>query len=72
MREKGTQTSPFGSPGRIGHDSSAFYADKRFLQDLHGSTILIEYPLNYPRLYFSPACNLASRYAFFYKALFKG
>ena len=30
MREKGTRTSPFGSPGRIGHDSSAFYAGKLY------------------------------------------
>jgi hypothetical protein len=27
-RRKTTQTSSFGSPGRIGHDASAFYAGK--------------------------------------------
>jgi DNA modification methylase len=29
-RRKGTKTSAFGSPGRIGHDSSAFYAGKLY------------------------------------------
>jgi site-specific DNA-methyltransferase (adenine-specific) len=30
MRRRGTQTSPFGSPGRINHDSTAFYASKLY------------------------------------------
>lgn len=30
MRKRGTQTSPFGSPGRINHDSSPFYASKLY------------------------------------------
>lgn len=29
-RKKGTQTSSFGSPGRIGHDSTAFYASRLY------------------------------------------
>ena len=29
-RRKGTRTSAFGSPGRIGHDSSAFYASRLY------------------------------------------
>ncbi len=29
-RKRGTQTSSFGSPGRINHDSSAFYASKLY------------------------------------------
>ena len=29
-RKRGTQTSPFGSPGRINHDSTAFYASKLY------------------------------------------
>jgi len=29
-RQKGTKTSSFGSPGRIGHDSSSFYASKLY------------------------------------------
>lgn len=29
-RKNGTKTSAFGSPGRIGHDSSAFYASKLY------------------------------------------
>jgi DNA modification methylase len=29
-RKKGTKTSKFGSPGRIGHDSSSFYASKLY------------------------------------------
>ena len=29
-RKKGTQTSPFGSPGRINHDSTAFYASRLY------------------------------------------
>lgn len=29
-QRKGTKTSSFGSPGRIGHDSSAFYASKLY------------------------------------------
>ena len=28
--KKGTQTSSFGSPGRISHDSTAFYASKLY------------------------------------------
>jgi len=30
MRRRGTQTSPFGSPGRINHDSTSFYASKLY------------------------------------------
>jgi len=30
MRKRGTQTSPFGSPGRINHDSTAFYTSKLY------------------------------------------
>jgi len=30
MRRRGTQTSPFGSPGRINHDSTAFYTSKLY------------------------------------------
>jgi len=30
VRRKGTQTSSFGSPGRINHDSSSFYASKLY------------------------------------------
>jgi site-specific DNA-methyltransferase (adenine-specific) len=29
-RKKGTQTSPFGSPGRINHDSTPFYTSKLY------------------------------------------
>jgi len=29
-RKPGTKTSPFGSPGRVGHDASAFYAGKMY------------------------------------------
>jgi len=29
-RRRGTQTSPFGSPGRINHDSTPFYASKLY------------------------------------------
>ena len=29
-RRKGTQTSPFGSPGRINHDSTSFYTSKLY------------------------------------------
>ncbi len=29
-KKKGTRTSPFGSPGRVGHDSSSFYASKLY------------------------------------------
>ena len=29
-RRRGTQTSPFGSPGRINHDSSPFYASRLY------------------------------------------
>ena len=29
-RKRGTQTSPFGSPGRINHDSTSFYASKLY------------------------------------------
>lgn len=29
-RKRGTQTSPFGSPGRINHDSTPFYASKLY------------------------------------------
>jgi DNA modification methylase len=29
-KRKGTKTSPFGSPGRIGHDSTPFYASKLY------------------------------------------
>jgi len=29
-RKRGTQTSPFGSPGRINHDSTAFYTSKLY------------------------------------------
>ena len=30
QRKRGTQTSPFGSPGRINHDSATFYASKLY------------------------------------------
>jgi site-specific DNA-methyltransferase (adenine-specific) len=30
MRKRSTRTSPFGSPGRIAHDSSAFYASRLY------------------------------------------
>lgn len=30
QRKRGTQTSSFGSPGRIGHDSTRFYASKLY------------------------------------------
>jgi site-specific DNA-methyltransferase (adenine-specific) len=30
MRKRGTQTSSFGSPGRINHDSTAFYTSKLY------------------------------------------
>jgi len=29
-RKRGTQTSPFGSPGRINHDSTSFYSSKLY------------------------------------------
>ena len=29
-RKRGTQTSPFGSPGRINHDSTPFYTSKLY------------------------------------------
>lgn len=28
--QRGTQTSPFGSPGRINHDSTRFYSSKLY------------------------------------------
>ena len=30
QRKKGTQTSSFGSPGRVNHDSTAFYTSKLY------------------------------------------
>ena len=30
QRKKGTKTSSFGSPGRINHDSSSFYASRLY------------------------------------------
>ncbi|UCD86036.1 MAG: site-specific DNA-methyltransferase, partial [Deltaproteobacteria bacterium] len=30
QRRKGTKTSAFGSPGRIGHDSTSFYASRLY------------------------------------------
>src|SRR5512138_2180772 len=35
-KRKSTKTSAFGSPGRSGHDSSSFYADKLYADQLKG------------------------------------
>jgi len=43
---KTTKTSSFGSPGRVGHDSSAFYAGKLYDSQLHGQDVAyVESPL---------------------------
>jgi DNA modification methylase len=38
-KRKSTKTSAFGSPGRSGHDSSAFYAGKIYDNQLHGEEV---------------------------------
>jgi site-specific DNA-methyltransferase (adenine-specific) len=46
-KRKTTKTSAFGSPGRAGHDSSAFYASKLYDSQLQGQdTVYIENPLS--------------------------
>jgi site-specific DNA-methyltransferase (adenine-specific) len=43
---KSTKTSAFGSPGRIGHDSSTFYAGKLYDDQLKGNDVdFVENPL---------------------------
>jgi len=45
-KRKTTKTSAFGSPGRAGHDSSAFYAGKLYDSQLQGQdSVYIENPL---------------------------
>jgi DNA modification methylase len=45
-KRKTTQTSPFGSPGRAGHDSSAFYAGRLYDSQLQGQAVdYLETPL---------------------------
>lgn len=45
-KRKTTKTSPFGSPGRAGHDSSAFYAGKLYDSQLQGQVVdYIENPI---------------------------
>jgi DNA modification methylase len=39
-RKKNTSTTSFGSPGRIGHDSSAFYAARLYTQQPQAESIL--------------------------------
>jgi DNA modification methylase len=39
LKRKSTKTSAFGSPGRSGHDSSAFYAGKIYDNQLHGEEV---------------------------------
>ena len=47
QRKNGTRTSPFGSPGRIGHDSSKFYSSKLYQgQTTDGAVEYIENPVN--------------------------
>lgn len=44
---KGTETSSFGSPGRIGHDSSKFYKSKLYEgQKVKRPTIFLETPIS--------------------------
>jgi site-specific DNA-methyltransferase (adenine-specific) len=38
-RKKNTSTSSFGSPGRIGHDSSAFYSARLYAQQPQGEPV---------------------------------
>jgi len=38
-KRKTTKTSAFGSPGRVGHDSSAFYAGKLYDNQLQGEEV---------------------------------
>ena len=46
VKRKTTQTSAFGSPGRAGHDSSAFYAGKLYDNQLQGQEVpYIENPI---------------------------
>ncbi len=45
-RKKNTQTSSFGSPGRIGHDASAFYAGKIYQGLAQDQEVeYVEYPI---------------------------
>jgi site-specific DNA-methyltransferase (adenine-specific) len=45
-KQKTTKTSAFGSPGRAGHDSSAFYAGKLYNNQLKGQDVAyVENPL---------------------------
>jgi modification methylase len=45
-KRKTTKTSTFGSPGRVGHDSSAFYAGKLYADQLQGQDVAyIENPI---------------------------
>jgi site-specific DNA-methyltransferase (adenine-specific) len=45
-KKRGTQTSPFGSPGRINHDSTSFYASKLYEGlPMEKSTEYIEVPI---------------------------
>jgi len=45
-RQKSTRTSSFGSPGRAGHDSSAFYSGKLYASQKKGEDVLfVEHPL---------------------------
>jgi DNA modification methylase len=46
IKRKTTQTSSFGSPGRLGHDSSAFYAGKLYADQPGGQEVpYVENPL---------------------------
>jgi site-specific DNA-methyltransferase (adenine-specific) len=45
-KRKSTQTSSFGSPGRVGHDSSAFYAGRLYDDQLQGQDVAyVENPI---------------------------
>jgi site-specific DNA-methyltransferase (adenine-specific) len=48
-RKKNTTTSAFGSPGRIGHDSSAFYSGRLYAEQPQGE------PIDYQENTVSPA-----------------
>jgi site-specific DNA-methyltransferase (adenine-specific) len=46
-RKNGTQTSAFGTPGRISHDSSKFYGSKLYDGLNNGKTVeYIENPID--------------------------
>jgi len=50
-RKKGTATSSFGAPGRIGHDSTKFYESRLYVgQKIRKPAQYIENPINTPLL----------------------